>query len=178
MTTWLPHIDSERIALGVPAPDFILTTSAGDRVKLSDFTGRRNIVLFFMRAFSCFQCRLFARRLASAAPQFESHNTQVMIVGPGTRADAEKLSREIDSAHRAIIMHDGTNDVYDRYALDRILFSLIQKSALFVIDREGVIRFAHTTANANHWLSNKWLDEMLDDVKALNGTTNASSSSR
>jgi peroxiredoxin len=157
----------EHIALGVPAPDFALTASTGDRIRISDYRGHKNVVVYFMRAFSCMQCRTFARRLASAAGQLEAQGTQVVIVGPGTKADAEKLSREIDPDKRVVILHDGSGAVYDAYALDKVLFSLIQKSALFVVDKGGVLRFARVTANPNSWLTGQWIAQLASEVATL-----------
>ena len=47
----LKPIDSElRVKVGDPAPDFALTSVAGDVVRLSDYKGRTNVVLSFIPA--------------------------------------------------------------------------------------------------------------------------------
>jgi peroxiredoxin Q/BCP len=40
MTAALPSV-------GSPAPDFALPSSSGEAIRLSDFKGRQNVVLFF-----------------------------------------------------------------------------------------------------------------------------------
>ncbi len=45
----LPGQDTGRVAVGDAAPDFSLLAHAGDVVTLSDFRGRRNVILAFYR---------------------------------------------------------------------------------------------------------------------------------
>jgi len=47
--TGLPPTDLERIAVGSLAPDFSLESKDGATVTLSDFRGRKNVVLAFYR---------------------------------------------------------------------------------------------------------------------------------
>jgi peroxiredoxin len=158
---------SARLTLGVPAPDFTLTASTGERVRLSSLRDQKNALVYFMRAFSCPPCRAFLHRLVNATPRITALQTQVMVVGLGTRAEAEKLSREFDREKQLTVMHDGLGSVYDSYMLDKTLFSLIQKSALFAIDKSGVIRFAHIATAPQAWMITNWIDRVIADIRAL-----------
>jgi peroxiredoxin len=40
-----------RIALNTPAPDFTLDDFSGNRVRLTDFHGKKNVLLVFNRGF-------------------------------------------------------------------------------------------------------------------------------
>ena len=44
-------IESTLVAVGAPAPDFTLTSIAGEEVSLSSFRGRQHVVLVFLRGF-------------------------------------------------------------------------------------------------------------------------------
>ncbi len=44
-----PATDLERVKFGQPAPDFILEDANGKKVSLSDFRGKKKVVLVFYR---------------------------------------------------------------------------------------------------------------------------------
>ncbi len=47
-----PEPPKTNLKVGEPAPDFVLTDTAGKEVKLSDFKGKKNVVLaFYILAF-------------------------------------------------------------------------------------------------------------------------------
>jgi peroxiredoxin Q/BCP len=45
-------MDSERITVGSPAPDFTLPAADGQSVRLADFREKQRLIVFFMRAFN------------------------------------------------------------------------------------------------------------------------------
>ena len=45
----LPAIDLERVSVGTEAPDFSLEALSGDVITLSDYRGKKNVVLVFYR---------------------------------------------------------------------------------------------------------------------------------
>jgi len=47
----LPPTDLERIKVGQPAPDFTLEDVAGKNVSLSEFRGKKSVVLVFYRGY-------------------------------------------------------------------------------------------------------------------------------
>jgi peroxiredoxin (alkyl hydroperoxide reductase subunit C) len=42
---------SKRVELNQPAPDFTLADFKGDEIRLSDFRGKKNVLLVFNRGF-------------------------------------------------------------------------------------------------------------------------------
>jgi peroxiredoxin len=112
------------------------------------------------------QCRDFARQLAAAAPDFAARNTQVLIIGPGSRQDAERLVKAI-KANPGQVLYDETGEVYDRYMLDKVFLSLLQRSAAFIIDPQGVLRYAYVVTNALRWLNSKSFTDLLTTLDSL-----------
>jgi cytochrome oxidase Cu insertion factor (SCO1/SenC/PrrC family) len=47
----LEPVDTGRVAIGSAAPDFTLASLAGQRISLSDYRGRKNIILVFYRGY-------------------------------------------------------------------------------------------------------------------------------
>jgi cytochrome oxidase Cu insertion factor (SCO1/SenC/PrrC family) len=45
----LKHTDLERVHVGETAPDFTLENMDGNRITLSDFRGKKNVILVFYR---------------------------------------------------------------------------------------------------------------------------------
>lgn len=43
--------ESAEIEIGSVAPDFALESNEGKTVRLSDYKGRKNVILYFMREF-------------------------------------------------------------------------------------------------------------------------------
>lgn len=58
-----------------------------------------------------------------------------------TRDRAEEYCREHDIPFPCLV--DTEHRVYDLYQVESKLLSLGQRPGLFVIDREGIVRFAH-----------------------------------
>lgn len=45
----LAAVDTGRVTVGAPAPDFTLESMTGDTVTLSGFRGKKNVILVFYR---------------------------------------------------------------------------------------------------------------------------------
>jgi peroxiredoxin len=80
---------------GRPAPEFDLAVSFGERVRLSDFRGRRNVLLVFHPNAFTPVCEEEALDLQENLPAFEHAETEVVLVScdspPARQAWKEKL---------------------------------------------------------------------------------------
>lgn len=47
----MPELDGFQVTEGNQAPDFRLAASTGGKISLSDYRGKSNVVLFFVREF-------------------------------------------------------------------------------------------------------------------------------
>ncbi len=112
------------------------------------------------------QCRDFARQLAAATPELAARSTKVLIIGPGSHPTAERMAKAI-KADPGQVLFDESGEVYDRYMLDKVFLSLIQRSAAFIIDSQGVIRYAYVVTNVMTWLNSKSFTNLLATLDAL-----------
>jgi peroxiredoxin len=151
----------------IPAPDFSLISAMSKRVKLSDYRDNHNVVLYFLRAFNCPPCRVFASRLVEYEADISARFGKIIVIGPGTKAQAEKLAKAIDPNNKIAILHDGTGEVYDRYKLDKVMFSSMQKSAALVIDKMGIIRHEVQAINANRWFTIEAVESVIKQLDSL-----------
>jgi mycoredoxin-dependent peroxiredoxin len=126
------------IETGSEAPDFDLEVDASHRVRLSDFRGRRNVLLVFHPFAFTPVCEEEALDLQENLPSFESADTDVLLVScdssAARRAWKEKLGLTYTVAsdfwpHGAVAKAYGVFDA-ERGAPVR---------GTFLIDRQGIV---------------------------------------
>src|SRR5258708_3897920 len=77
--------------VGSMAPDFTLTGSNG-QISLSDYVGKQNVVLYFIREFSCSFCQKHVPQLKQLYSTLQAHHAEVLAIGGESRAEAERLA--------------------------------------------------------------------------------------
>jgi peroxiredoxin Q/BCP len=83
-----------RIRVGFFAPDFTLKDSESKRIRLSDFFGKKNVVLFFYQGRKCKFCLDWASELANAYDRIRSKNAEILSVSPDEIWISQKLKKE------------------------------------------------------------------------------------
>jgi peroxiredoxin len=64
-------LDSIEAKIGSLAPDFKLLATNGQNVSLTDFRGKSNVIVFFIRETTCPQCRTHVAQLGRMYEQFK-----------------------------------------------------------------------------------------------------------
>lgn len=118
-------------------PLFDLPATGGKRVTTWSYKGRMNLVIFFLD-FSSAEVLDQFRKLAGLYPQFQGHNTEILVVSQDNIETLEKLSRELGLPFPLISDVDGS--VTDAYTA--------RTPAVFVIDRYGEL-YAQSLAEAD-----------------------------
>ena len=124
---------------GDPAPEFALPDQNGDTVRLADFHGRKNLVLFFYPKDNTLVCNLEVCAFRDAHPSLMALDTVVL----GISADP------ISSHHQYIqrwnlpfsLLTDASGEVRRAYQVRRT-FGLFPGRVTYVIDKEGMVRGA------------------------------------
>lgn len=139
------------IAVGAKAPDFTLPNQDREAVTLSDQVKKGPVVLaFFPAAFSSV-CTTEMCSFRDSASELNRVNAQVLGVSTDTFfalkawADAQKLNFPL--------LSDYNKDVIRKYGVvnpDMIGLKDIAKRAVFVIDRNGVVKHAQVLDDARN----------------------------
>ena len=148
---------------GSAAPDFALENTSRQIVRLSDFRGKKNVVLAFHPLAFTPVCSVQMQNYQKALPAFDSLDTVVLGVsfdlGPSHAAWANSLGG---------LSFDLLSDVHPHgkvardYGVFRESDSLPDR-AIFVVDKKGVIRWAR-----RHEIPEQpELEELLTALKAL-----------
>jgi peroxiredoxin Q/BCP len=143
------ELDTIDAKIGSLAPNFSLLATNGHSISLKDFRGKSNVVLFFIRETSCWQCRTHVTQLGKMYNDFKEAGAEVLVIlGEGI----EKAKAYADGIKLPFpILCDPDRAVYHLYELEKY-FLLFQRTASLVIDKDGVVRYLKRTTVPNVWL--------------------------
>lgn len=126
------------LKVGDTAPDFTLPSTAGKPVKLSDYRGKKNVVLAFYPAAFTGGCTKEMTAYGSDLAKFETADTQVFGVSTDNSPSQKKFAESVNATFP--MLSDFTKrEVSKDYGVlmaDRG----VANRATFVIDKEGKIQ--------------------------------------
>jgi len=151
--------ETKTLQVGDTAPDFTLKTEKGEPWHLADFRGKENVVLAFVPF-------AFSRTCSAQLPSYEADLSRFKDF------DAEIVSISMDSTHAlrawAKSMHTSFPLLSDFYPQGKVVDTYgvrhtagMPERALFVINREGVIRYIEVQASLGDMPDNEDLFEAL-----------------
>ena len=152
------------VHVGAAAPDFCLKDSDMKDVKLSDYRGRNVVLLFFPLAFT----GVCTKELCSIRDEFQEYQN----------LDAEILAISIDSPftlarfkseqhYNFPLLSDFNKEVsktYNAYYNSFMEMNGVAKRAAFVIDKNGIIRYAEILEDAHELPDFKKVKETLQSL--------------
>jgi peroxiredoxin len=138
------------LSVGDTAPDFSLAPAPGpDRVSLSQFKGEKNVVLlFFPMAFSSV-CTDEICQLAEDYSQWQGLDAQVLGVSVDSVFVLQKFAEETNAEFPLLSdFNKEAMKAFDVMYEDFFGAHGVAKRSAFVIDKDGVIRYAWVTEDA------------------------------
>jgi peroxiredoxin len=136
------------IDVNTPAPDFTLMTGNNTPVQLSQFVGQKNVVLFFVRTYSCYSCRQHVEHLARTYADFQRYETEVLVILNADQVAAKGYS-DVTRAPFPVLA-DPKHEVYNAYGLNQI-FMLSTRTGSVVVDKQGVVSYIRSLSNPWGW---------------------------
>lgn len=136
-------------AVGDKAPDFSLKTLEDQTVKLSELTAKEKVVLVVLRGWPGYQCPLCAKQVrdfTEAAAEFTKAGARVVMVYPGPsdklKARAPEFLKDSAWPKEFIFVTDPDYTMVNAYGLRWDAKAETAYPSTFIIDRQGVVRFA------------------------------------
>ena len=154
--------ETNDIQIGSTAPDFMLDMGEGS-VSLADYQGKAHVVLYFMRAFDCPVCQHHVARLGRIYPTLQAQRTAVLVVGAGRGEDAAKLRERFNLPFPVVA--DAEGSIYRQFGLNKAL-NMIQQSGSFLIDMDGVVRYANRSTLPTGALNETLLLRAIEHTQA------------
>lgn len=125
-----------KLKIGDKAPDFTLPSNTDKDITLSQFFGKKNIVLFFYPRDEGPTCIKEAQTFRDNIEDFKNRNTQII----GVSAQSVESHKQFASHHNLpyILLSDSDNSVRKLYGVTSTLG--IPGRATFVIDTKVIVK--------------------------------------
>lgn len=148
------------VKVGDRAPDFELVAASGQKVRLADFRGKKNVVLFFYPKDGTPGCTVEACTFRDAYEDFVDVGAEVI----GVSADSLDAHNRFADQHRLpfLLLSDPKGLVGARFDVRKAL-GVFPGRVTFLIDKEGIVR--HVTDG--RLLFKEHVSESLEVLKAL-----------
>jgi peroxiredoxin Q/BCP len=148
------------LEVGDRAPEFRLPSGTGNFVSLSDFIGKKNLVLYFYPKDSSPGCTREACSFRDSYSAFKGLDAEVVGISPDGQSSHEKFARDEQLPFPLLSDLDGS--MRRAYGVKPSL-GLIPGRTTFVIDKQGIIR--HVYSSQMH--PDKHVGEALTALRSL-----------
>src|SRR4051812_20481503 len=130
-------------AVGQEAPDFTLPSTSGDKITLSALRGKPVLLAFFPLAFSGTCTEEFCE-MRDHYDQFQSRGVTVLPISVDHTYSLKAYTKDL--GFQGDMLSDFKREVSRQYGV-LIEDRFYANRAYFLIDRDGVIRWAHVEEN-------------------------------
>lgn len=156
-------VDSKRaksVQVGDRAPDFTLPNQSGEPVRLSDFLGKTDIVLYFYPKDDTPGCTTEACSFRDSYEVFKDAGAEVI----GVSSDSAESHQRFAAKHRLpfILLSDADGALRKRYGVSAT-FGLLPGRVTYIIDKQGVVR----NIFSSQFTPEKHISEALKTLQAL-----------
>jgi len=132
------------------APVFALPSLRGVMVDLASYRGRRNVVIWFSRGFTCPFCRVYTDGMRAGYEALRTADTEIIQVAPNLLASARRFFAQSPLPYPFVC--DPDKRLYAVYGLGDVGALEATKTA--------VVSFAHafTHGDTNNQIRGAWFD--------------------
>jgi peroxiredoxin Q/BCP len=148
------------VNVGDAAPDFNLPDAGGKQVRLSDFRGKKSVILYFYPKDDTPGCTKEACSFRDNYEAFTDAGAEVIGVSSDSEASHQKFTEKFKLPFTLVA--DGGGAVRKRYGIPATL-GLLPGRVTFVIDRDGIVRHVFNS----QLQATKHVDEALGVLKRL-----------
>jgi peroxiredoxin Q/BCP len=147
-----------KVTVGDRAPEFSLRSQSDEVVRLSDYLGKKNVVLYFYPKDFTPGCTAEAKGFRDSYQEFSDGETEVIGVSSDSVESHGRFSRECSLPFK--LLSDSARELRDAYGVSSTLG--MAGRVTFVIDKQGIVRLVYSS----QLRPTKHIREALDALKA------------
>ncbi len=144
-TIQLKAFADDPLSVGAKAPTFRLPATGGQVVSLNDYVGRHHLVIVFYPADNTPGCTVQLCSLRDEIERFKALNTKIIASNPASVQSHEKFAQR--QSYPFPILSDGERTMATAYKVNS--FTGFNKRTVYIIDKQGVIRFSQRGMHSN-----------------------------
>ena len=138
------------VKVGQPAPDFTLNGTDGKAHTLSAYRGKNVVLFFFPKAFTG-TCETQISTHAQEIDKFRQHNAMVLGVSTDQTPSQQAFSRQCNPNGDVTLLSDFRHQVVEQYGVQEEEANRANDRATFIIDKNGMVQYAHVEPDAGKW---------------------------
>ncbi len=158
-----------RLRRGLFAPGFVLRDSKGKKIGLSDFRGKKNLVLFFCHGRRNKSCLDWLEELSRSYDQFQKRGTEILSFSQDERWISHRIKEERKIPF-PILKTEGEPEfdslapsVSEQYGIEvSEPGGKVLHPAIFIVDKGGTVRFRKVLTQSTDRLP---LDDLLCELE-------------
>ena len=154
------------IKIGQPAPDFNLYDSTKNKITLSDLKGQNVLLLFFPLAFTS-TCTAELCSIRDNISFYNNVNAKVFGISVDSLYTLAKFKSE--QSLNFSLLSDFNKEASSLYGSLYEMFNYnmkgVSKRSAFVIDKDGIVRYAEVLENASEQPNFKNITLLLEGLK-------------
>jgi peroxiredoxin Q/BCP len=152
-----------KIEVGQKAPDFALYDTKGNEVRLTDYQGKKNVVLFFFPKAFTGTCERMVSEHHHRYDRFQELGAEVLAVStdqsPSQAAFLAKCG-----ADSFPVLSDFRHQVVNLYGVAETTGPRANQRATFIVDKAGIVRHVFVEPDAGKWAG---LDPEFDTLQRI-----------
>lgn len=153
------------VQVGQQAPDFTLTDTAGQDVKLSSFQGKPVVLAFFPKAFTG-TCERQLSEHQHRLAEFTALGAQVVAISTD-QSPSQKAFAANCGVDGFPILSDFRHQVVQAYGIHRPTGGAPNERATFIIDRDGKVAYSFVEPVIGNW---QGIDPELTELRKMGQT--------
>lgn len=151
--------ETKTLKVGDVAPDFTLKTANREDWHLADFRGKKNVVLAFVPFAFSSVCSAQLPSYEAELSRFKDFDTEVVSISMDSGYALTAWAKSMHTSFPLLSDFYPQGQVVDRYGVRHAMG--MAERALFVIDKEGIIRYIEVMYSPGEMPNNEDLFEAL-----------------
>lgn len=143
------------VPVGKKAPDFTAKTADGKTIHLTDFKGKKNLVMVFYQGSFCSVCGHQLANIQENMSHFKAQDAEIIAVSADDAAHA--LNSVGEHGLTFNVVPDPDKKVIKSFGIGNISKKNIAWPSLFVVDKKGIVRLSFASREGKRLHSNEIL---------------------